>query len=88
LNRALVHLFGFAAIIAQNHRNLLLNRHSGFLVPIHHKRDTQISYLKCEMAGFTVSPTEDILSEIRKIFREIPRETLGAVYNEWIPTIG
>jgi hypothetical protein len=43
LNRAVVHLFGFAVIIAKKQKNLLLNRHGGFWVPIGSKRDTQIS---------------------------------------------
>jgi hypothetical protein len=42
-------------------------------------------YLKCEMAAFTASSLEDILSEIHRSFAEIPREKLVAVYNEWIP---
>jgi hypothetical protein len=36
------------------------------------------------MAGFTANSPADILSEIRRIFQEIPKETLIAVYDEWI----
>jgi hypothetical protein len=36
------------------------------------------------MAGFTASSPENILSEIRRIFTKIPKETLTGVYNEWI----
>jgi hypothetical protein len=38
--------------------------------------------LKREMAGFTASSPEDIFSEIRHIFEEIPKEL--AVDNEWV----
>jgi hypothetical protein len=41
-------------------------------------------HLKCEMAGFTLSSPEEILSEIGRIFAENPNETLAAVYNDWI----
>jgi hypothetical protein len=41
-------------------------------------------YLKDEMAGFTANSPADILSEIRWIFQEIPKETLVAVYDEWM----
>jgi hypothetical protein len=41
-------------------------------------------YLKGEMAGFTAYSPEDIRSEIRGIFQEIPKENLVAVYDEWI----
>jgi hypothetical protein len=41
-------------------------------------------YLKCEIAGFTASSAEDILSEIRRIFEKIPKEILTIVYNKWI----
>jgi hypothetical protein len=40
-------------------------------------------YLKGEMAGFTANSRPDILSEIRRIFQEISKETLVAVYNKW-----
>jgi hypothetical protein len=40
--------------------------------------------LKGEMAGFTASSPADILSKIRRIFQEISKETLMAVYDEWI----
>jgi hypothetical protein len=36
LKLAVVHLFGFAVIITQKHKNLLMNHHGGFQVPIHH----------------------------------------------------
>jgi hypothetical protein len=39
-------------------------------------------YLKGEMAGFTANSLSDILSEIRRIFHEISKETLVAVYDE------
>jgi hypothetical protein len=38
--------------------------------------------LKNEMAGFTASSPIDILSEIRRIFQEISKETLLVVYGE------
>jgi hypothetical protein len=41
-------------------------------------------YLKGEMADFTVDSPADILSEIRRIFQEISKETLVAVYDEWV----
>jgi hypothetical protein len=41
-------------------------------------------YLKSEMAGFTVNSSADILSEIHRIFQEISKQTLVAVYEEWI----
>jgi hypothetical protein len=37
-----------------------------------------------EMAGFTANSPADILSEIRRIFQEISKETLVAGYDEWI----
>jgi hypothetical protein len=37
-----------------------------------------------EMAGFTANSPADILSEIGRIFCEISKETLAAVYHEWI----
>jgi hypothetical protein len=43
LNPVVVHLFDNAAMITPKHKNLLLNDHGAFRVPIHHKRDTQIS---------------------------------------------
>jgi hypothetical protein len=51
LNRAIVHLFGFAAMIAQKHKNLLLNCHGGLRVPIHHKRNTYISQCVVHIPG-------------------------------------
>jgi hypothetical protein len=41
-------------------------------------------YLNGEMVGFTASSPADILSEILRIFQEISKETLVAVYDEWI----
>jgi hypothetical protein len=41
-------------------------------------------HLKGEMGGFTANSPTGILSEIRRIFQEIPKETLVAVYDEWI----
>jgi hypothetical protein len=41
-------------------------------------------YLKGEMADFTVNRPADILSEIRRIFQEISKKTLVAVYDECI----
>jgi hypothetical protein len=41
-------------------------------------------YLKGEMAGFTANSGADILSEIRRIFQKISKETLVTVYDEWI----
>jgi hypothetical protein len=38
-------------------------------------------HLKCEMAEFTARSLEGILSEIRGIFADIPKETLAAAYN-------
>jgi hypothetical protein len=40
-------------------------------------------HLKREMAGLTANSPADILSEIRRIFQEISRETAVAVYDEW-----
>jgi hypothetical protein len=40
--------------------------------------------LKREMAGITANSPADILSEIPRIFQEISKETLVAVYEEWI----
>jgi hypothetical protein len=39
------------------------------------------------MAGFTTNSPADILSEIRRIFQEISKETLLAVYDEWITRV-
>jgi hypothetical protein len=36
------------------------------------------------MAAFAVNSPADILSEIRRIFQKDPKETLVAVYDEWI----
>jgi hypothetical protein len=41
-------------------------------------------YLAGEMAGFIANSPPDILSEIRWIFQEISKETLVAVYDEWM----
>jgi hypothetical protein len=41
-------------------------------------------YLKGEMAGFSANSPAGILSEIRWIFQETSKETLMAVYDEWI----
>jgi histone-lysine N-methyltransferase SETMAR len=43
-----------------------------------------LGHLKGEMADFTANSPADILSEIRRIFQEIPKETLVAMYDEWI----
>jgi hypothetical protein len=40
--------------------------------------------LKGKMARFTTSSAEDILSEIRRIFDESPREIVTVVYDGWI----
>jgi hypothetical protein len=40
-------------------------------------------HLKGEMAGSTADSPVDILFETCRIFHEIPKETLVAVYNEW-----
>jgi hypothetical protein len=37
-----------------------------------------------EMAGFTASSAEDILSAIHRSLKRIPKESLSAVCNEWI----
>jgi hypothetical protein len=42
------------------------------------------SCLKGEIAGFTANSLTNILFEIRRILQEIPKETLVAVYDEWI----
>jgi hypothetical protein len=39
-------------------------------------------HVKGEMAGFTANSPADILSEIRRIFHEIPKESLVAVHDE------
>jgi hypothetical protein len=39
-------------------------------------------HLKREMARFTVTSPEDIHSEIRQIFEEIPKAILASVHNE------
>jgi predicted DNA-binding ArsR family transcriptional regulator len=36
------------------------------------------------MAGFTANSPADILSEMRRVFQEISKEILLAVYDEWI----
>jgi hypothetical protein len=41
-------------------------------------------YLKGEMAGFTVNSLAEVLSETRRTFQEISKETLVTVYDEWI----
>jgi hypothetical protein len=41
-------------------------------------------YLKGEMTGFTANSPTDVLSEIGRIFQEISKETLVAVYDKWI----
>jgi transposase len=41
-------------------------------------------HLKGDMVGFTSNSPADILSEIHRPFQEIPKETLVAVYDEWI----
>jgi hypothetical protein len=41
-------------------------------------------YLKGEMVSFTANSPADSLSEIRRIFPEISKETLVTVYDEWI----
>jgi hypothetical protein len=38
--------------------------------------------LKGEMAGFTANSPVDILSEIRRIFQKMSKETLVTVYDE------
>jgi hypothetical protein len=40
--------------------------------------------LNGEMAGFTTNSPADILLEIHRIFQEISKEILVAVYGEWI----
>jgi hypothetical protein len=45
------------------------------------------SYLKGEMVGFTANSPADILSEIRRIFQEISKETVVAVHEEWITSL-
>jgi hypothetical protein len=40
--------------------------------------------LKSEMIGFTANSPADIPSEIHQIFQEISKETILAVYDEWI----
>jgi hypothetical protein len=40
-------------------------------------------HLKGEMAGFTANSSAGILSEIRRIFQEIPKDTFVTVYDEW-----
>jgi histone-lysine N-methyltransferase SETMAR len=39
---------------------------------------------KGEMADFTANSLTDFISEIRRIFQEISKETLVAVHGEWI----
>jgi hypothetical protein len=39
-------------------------------------------YLKVQIAGFTANSPTDILSEIRRIFQKISKETLVVVYDE------
>jgi hypothetical protein len=39
---------------------------------------------KGEMAGFTANSPTDIISETRRIFQEISKESLVVVYDEWI----
>jgi hypothetical protein len=41
-------------------------------------------YMKGEMAGLTANSLANIISEIRRVFQEISKETLLAVYCEWI----
>jgi hypothetical protein len=41
-------------------------------------------FLFGKTAGFTANSPTDILSEIRRIFQEISKETLVAVHDEWI----
>jgi hypothetical protein len=43
--------------------------------------------LKCEIAGVTASSPEDIFSEIHRIFAEVSKETLAALYNGWITSL-
>jgi hypothetical protein len=40
--------------------------------------------LKGVIADFTANSPAEILSEIHRIFQEISKETLVAVYDEWI----
>jgi hypothetical protein len=40
-------------------------------------------HLKGEMAGFTANSPANILSEIRRFFQEISKETFVALYDEW-----
>jgi hypothetical protein len=44
----------------------------------------EFGYLKSEMAGFTANSPADIFSEIHRIFQEISKETLSAVYDKCI----
>jgi hypothetical protein len=41
-------------------------------------------HLKCEMAEFTANSPEDIPSEIRWTFEDIPQKTASAVCIEWV----
>jgi hypothetical protein len=43
--------------------------------------------LKCEIAGVTASSPEDIFSEIHRIFAEVSKVTLAALYNGWITSL-
>jgi hypothetical protein len=43
--------------------------------------------LNGEMAGFITTSPADIFSEIRRIFQEISKETLVAVYDKWITPV-
>jgi hypothetical protein len=43
-----------------------------------------LGYPKNWMASFTANSLAQILSEIRRIFHEIPKETLVAVYDKSI----
>jgi hypothetical protein len=47
--------------------------------------DFLFSHLKCEMAMSTAISPENIIFEIRRIFEEIPWETLNTICNECIP---
>jgi hypothetical protein len=47
-----------------------------------------LGYLKGQMAGFTANSPAHILSEIRRIYQEISKETLVAVYDELITRLG
>jgi hypothetical protein len=40
--------------------------------------------LKSEVAGFTANSPADLLSEIRRIFQEVSKKAVVAVYDKWV----